>query len=177
MESLADGKDAGFRRIGLGDRREEIQEKGVLFLLFVAGHLFQVHIFTALQQQRQRPFDHRSLEQQHSFYVGMLNDRNRGMGWIFFLYQPPLFSYLGIGERGVVGGCGHGGSAHAHADSGFVHHLEHVFKPVVGLSHQISPAIVPVPYAELGDGASPVTQFVKNPRSNHVVGNQFPLSR
>ena len=169
LKPLADGKEAGLRWIAFGHRRQEIQQQGVFLLFFMAPHFFKIHIQAALQQQAQGPFDHRSLKQQHPFHIGVFNDGHRRICGVFLLDLPALFSEDRIFQGSIVGGRSHGGSPDAHPDPRFVHHLKHVSKPVVGITHQIAPAIVSVTHAELRGGAPPVTQFVKNSRSNHIV--------
>jgi len=69
-------------------------------------------------------------------------------GWVGSLlvtfFPGPL---LGIFQGGIIGRRRDSRRPQAHVDPGFVHHLEHVNKALVGLPHEESSAIVVFPHA------------------------------
>ncbi len=87
----------------------------------------------------------------------MLNNRHLWQGRILGHEASSLGAFPGIFQGGVVGGGGNGRGPYAHIDARLVHHLEHVWKPLVGFPHQISATVVVLSQTQLGDGRAPVT--------------------
>ena len=174
LQPTADGKDAVFGRIGLGHRRQDLQQNTVFLFLIVLGHLLHVHVLAALQQQREGTFGACLLEKQHSFDIRVLYYGNRGFRGVLVPELSSLLSLLSIVESRIIGGRSHGCCPHPNAYSGLIHHLKHVKEAMVRLAHKISATILFVTQTELDCGASPVTQFMKNPGCDHVIGYQSP---
>jgi len=97
------------------------------FFIFTIQYLLKIDIFAALHQKALGALNDGALEQQHALDIGMFNDGNRRQVGVFLGYLTSLVSGFRILQRCVIGCRGHGRRAHADADTGLVHHLEHAF--------------------------------------------------
>ena len=175
LQPCTDRRDSHFRRVRLGHRGQEIQQQFVLLFLLPGQNPCQVGVQGALNNERHGAFHHGSLEEEHSLNIRMLDDGDLGLGGVLAGQPPSLGPLLGVFQGGVIGGRGDGRRPQAYVDPGLVHHLEHIHEPFMRFSHQVAPAVVVLPHAQLRDGGPPVAQLVVDPGRVDVIGYQLAI--
>ena len=95
------------------------------------------------QAQGQTPFHVSFLRQQHALHIGMPDDGHHFICRILVVRQSTLGAFAGVLERIAVACITRAYRGQSHADTGLVHHQEHVFQPAVGFANQV-PGAAPV---------------------------------
>ena len=105
-----------------------------LLALFLGGEgLGVVEQARGVQAQVEGAFHVGFLGEQHAAHVGVLDDRHLGAGRVLAIGQAALRALAGVFQGVEVAGVAEHHRAHADADAGLVHHLEHVGQAGVGL--------------------------------------------
>ena len=138
-----DGPFIGFQAMfgwpGFRNGRQQLQPVQRRFpCLGTLGRGQPVDQRRAVQAKRHAPFDGGFLIHQQPLDIRMLNERHLWLRRVAPVERSALKARARI-VRGVQIGCmGGGNRTVADPDPGFVHHVEHVFKPAMGLADQIA---------------------------------------
>ena len=103
----------------------------------------------------------------------MLNDGDLRLGNIADSHGAALGALAGIFESRVIGSGANGRRAHAYGQPRLVHHLKHVAEALIGLAHEVAPAIISPTNHKVGNGCPFAAQLVVDARRNDVVGKQI----
>ncbi len=99
----------------------------------------------------------------------MLDDAHLVRQRVLAARQTALRAFAGVGERVNVALIGQHGGAEGNADTGFVHHLEHVRQALVGLADQIADRTVLLTEAQYGGGGVAVTHLMQQTGQCDVI--------
>ena len=177
LDRQAVGLQTPLRRPALGDRGEDVQQTaGRLGLLRRLGAGRHVDQAPAIQRQGQSAFHIRLLRQQHSSDIGVLDDRNLRRARVLGRDRTSLRPFAGVLKRLQISGVAQRDRAEADAESGLIHHVEHVGKTAVGFADQVShrprPAerlVATLAEVQRGVDRSAVAHLVVEPGQRHVI--------
>ncbi|MNG95613.1 hypothetical protein D3C79_546530 [compost metagenome] len=136
---------------------------------FVVGGLGIVEQARCVQAQVEGAFYISLLCQQHSFHIGVRDDRYCRAERVFAVRQPALRPLASVFQGVKVAGVTQHHRAHAYAYPRLVHHLEHAGQALVRLADQIADALAIVAEVQgCGGGAAPA-HLVEQPGQQHIV--------
>ena len=132
--------DSGLGAPAFHHRNHELGKRLVLLpRILVRMALGGVHGAGHHISQRAHRLGLRLHQHQHAAHVGVVDDRH---GFRPAREFVALHAILRIGKRPLIGTLGNRHALHAHAETGRVHHDEHVRKPFVLFTHDITHGIV-----------------------------------
>ena len=147
------GLKAPLRRPTFGDRRQDVQQQTHLIAFaFGFGTVLPVDEPGAVQRQRQSTFDIGLLRQQHSFDVGVFDDRHLRRRRILTRDRTALGALARVLERFEIPGVPQRHRAHPDTEARLIHHVEHVDDAAMLFTDQITGRAVEVQH-RVGDTA------------------------
>ena len=152
----------------LDDRDQEVHQR--LVARGFAGHRVAgsaIERGGGVEGQCALRFDLGAHGHQHAAYVGVADDGHTGR--VRATDGAALHAVAGVFHSLLVGTLGHRHAFDAHAQTGVVHHGEHIAQALVGLAHQVADGAAFVTEAHHGGGAAVDAQFVFQRHAAHVV--------
>jgi hypothetical protein len=159
---------------GIGFHHRDQQIDGVFadfLLLRVRGHLGQVGVVGRLKDEGPEAFGVGFHGNEHAAHVGMVDDRHPGGVGVFHLADiHPLNSFLGVFQGIQVSQVPQGESLQAHAQAGFIHHLEHELNPLALLPQDVAVAFPFIPEVQGGGRRAFQPHLVFDAAAIDIVG-------
>ncbi|MNC41156.1 hypothetical protein D3C75_899090 [compost metagenome] len=136
---------------------------------FVVGGLGIVEQARCVQAQVEGAFYISLLCQQHSFHIGVRDDRYCRAERVFAVRQPALRPLASVFQGVKVAGVTQHHRAHAYAYPRLVHHLEHAGQALVWLADQVADALAVVAEVQRGGGGTAPAHLVEQPGQQYIV--------
>ena len=169
LQRQARGDDPHFRWIRLNHRCQDLQQESITFAFFAFGNMHKVNQLSRVNCQGKPPLGYGLLRHEHALHVGMFNNGDLRLERVLFQHIAALQAFPAVLKGRVIRCCCNRHRADAHADTRFVHHLEHVPEALVFFSQEKTATVIVFTHAELRDRRSAVTHFMIAACAIHVV--------